>query len=263
MPAKLINIRPMLAVSNGSLWLMSTPYGKRGFFYETWAHATRNPGTGTGSTWEQVRVPATECPRIKKEFLAEELATMGDSRLTNMTSIIYAPDNSWVAFRSPDATHLAFGESMKDGRLVRFDGSTQCPMNWGTKDSVRAPVAMTSDARSYVMQWDASGVAHIWYGLDMRTVGRPGHQVTSQPPLRGNKTEIRLVLKDVQPGFHKIDLAREAKGWKFKGLDASDIGAAAAVAGGPPVLKAYRMALKSSDPRAFVSSGSGAPFLVT
>src|ERR1039458_434339 len=30
-------VRPMLAVSNGTLWLMSTPFGKRGFFYETWA----------------------------------------------------------------------------------------------------------------------------------------------------------------------------------------------------------------------------------
>ena len=30
-------VRPMLAVSQGSLWLMSTPYGKRGFFYDAWA----------------------------------------------------------------------------------------------------------------------------------------------------------------------------------------------------------------------------------
>ena len=35
-------IRPMLAVSGGALWLMSTPYGKRGFFYEAWAHGGRN-----------------------------------------------------------------------------------------------------------------------------------------------------------------------------------------------------------------------------
>ena len=26
-------LRPMLAVGDGDLWLMSTPYGKRGFFY--------------------------------------------------------------------------------------------------------------------------------------------------------------------------------------------------------------------------------------
>jgi hypothetical protein len=61
-------IRPMLAVSGGALWLLSTPYGQRGFFYEAWRKGD----------WERIRVPATECPRIKKEFLDEELATMGD-----------------------------------------------------------------------------------------------------------------------------------------------------------------------------------------
>ena len=40
------SLRPMLAVGNGDLWLMSTPYGKRGFFYEAWAH---------GDGWERHR----------------------------------------------------------------------------------------------------------------------------------------------------------------------------------------------------------------
>ena len=63
-------MRPMLAVSDGALWLMSTPFGKRGFFYEAWERG--------GPEWERVRVPATECPRISAEFLAEEEATMGE-----------------------------------------------------------------------------------------------------------------------------------------------------------------------------------------
>ena len=63
-------IRPMLAVSGGSLWLMSTPFGKRGFFYEAWEHG--------GSDWERIRVTAEECPRISPAFLAEERAAMGD-----------------------------------------------------------------------------------------------------------------------------------------------------------------------------------------
>jgi hypothetical protein len=63
-------IRPMLAVSNGTLWLMSTPFGKRGFFYETWAEG--------GAEWERVRVPAEECPRIQRAFLEEERRTMGE-----------------------------------------------------------------------------------------------------------------------------------------------------------------------------------------
>jgi hypothetical protein len=63
-------IRPMLAVSDGTLWLMSTPNGKRGFFYETWEHG--------GPEWERFRAPATECSRIRPEFLEEERATMGE-----------------------------------------------------------------------------------------------------------------------------------------------------------------------------------------
>jgi hypothetical protein len=65
-----LSLRPMLAVSNGTLWLMSTPHGKGGFFWETW-----NAG---GDGWERVRVPASECPRIRKEFLEEERRTMGE-----------------------------------------------------------------------------------------------------------------------------------------------------------------------------------------
>lgn len=58
-------IRPMLAVSGGSLMMLSTPFGKRGVFYEEW---TREPG----SDWERYEVPASECPRIPREFLEEE-----------------------------------------------------------------------------------------------------------------------------------------------------------------------------------------------
>ena len=63
-------IRPMLAVSAGALWLMSTPFGKKGFFYEAW--------TRGGPDWERVRVPATECPRIPRAFLEEEREAMGE-----------------------------------------------------------------------------------------------------------------------------------------------------------------------------------------
>ena len=38
-------LRPMLAVKNGDLWLLSTPAGKQGFFYENWEHG--------GAEWEK------------------------------------------------------------------------------------------------------------------------------------------------------------------------------------------------------------------
>ena len=63
-------LRPMLAVGSGDLWLMSTPYRKRGFFYDIWEHG--------GPDWFKVKAPATECARISKEFLAEELEEYGE-----------------------------------------------------------------------------------------------------------------------------------------------------------------------------------------
>ena len=63
-------LRPMIATSRGELWLMSTPRGKRGLFYETWVRG--------GAEWERVSVRATECARIPAEFLEEEMAESGE-----------------------------------------------------------------------------------------------------------------------------------------------------------------------------------------
>ena len=62
-------LRPTLAVGEGDLWLMSTPQGKRGFFYECWEHG--------GPEWFRVGVPATECARISREFLEAERRAVG------------------------------------------------------------------------------------------------------------------------------------------------------------------------------------------
>jgi hypothetical protein len=56
-------VRPMLAVSGGSLMMLSTPYGKRGVFFEEWTN---------GIGWERYEVPASQCPRIPEVFLEEE-----------------------------------------------------------------------------------------------------------------------------------------------------------------------------------------------
>jgi hypothetical protein len=56
-------IRPMLAVSGGRLMMLSTPFGKRGVFFEEWAE---------GVGWERYEVRAEECERIPKTFLEEE-----------------------------------------------------------------------------------------------------------------------------------------------------------------------------------------------
>jgi hypothetical protein len=62
-------VRPMLAVSRGRLVALSTPFGKRGWFHDSWH---------SGEAWERVRINADQCPRITKEFLAEERRALGE-----------------------------------------------------------------------------------------------------------------------------------------------------------------------------------------
>lgn len=61
-------LRPMLSVSGGQLLLLSTPKGKRGFFFRTWIE---------DNDWLKIQISARECPRITEKFLQEEIATLG------------------------------------------------------------------------------------------------------------------------------------------------------------------------------------------
>lgn len=62
-----LSVRPMLATSNGRLVLMSTPFGRRGHYSDIWHD---------GTDWRKVKVPATDVPRISRDFLEEERRSM-------------------------------------------------------------------------------------------------------------------------------------------------------------------------------------------
>ncbi len=64
------SVRPMLSVSGGRIILPSTPFGKRGFFYDVW--------TNGAADWHRTRITADQCPRIDKDWLERERATVGD-----------------------------------------------------------------------------------------------------------------------------------------------------------------------------------------
>jgi hypothetical protein len=64
-----LSVRPMLAVSRGRLVCLSTPFGRRGWFFDTWHGQQR---------WERVKIVAGERPRISAEFLDEELKALGE-----------------------------------------------------------------------------------------------------------------------------------------------------------------------------------------
>ena len=65
-------IRPMLVVSGDRLILMSTPFGKRGHFFDAWANG--------GDAWERTEITAGQCPRISDHFLEQERTALGEWR---------------------------------------------------------------------------------------------------------------------------------------------------------------------------------------
>ncbi len=68
-------LRPMLAVSGGRLIALSTPWGRRGWWFNAWEYE--------GADWRRFRVPASECPRISKAWLEKERTRLGPLRFAS------------------------------------------------------------------------------------------------------------------------------------------------------------------------------------
>ena len=65
-------VRPMMAVWQGRLICLSTPYGRRGFFHDCWANG--------GDDWARIEVPAERVGRITQAFLEQERRAHGRER---------------------------------------------------------------------------------------------------------------------------------------------------------------------------------------
>jgi hypothetical protein len=90
------SVRPMLAVSQGRLILLSSPFGTRGFFYE---EAERR------AAWDYYEIPATQCPRISPAFLEEEKERLGDWWYQQEYCCKFM-DSITAAFRSEDIKRI-------------------------------------------------------------------------------------------------------------------------------------------------------------
>src|SRR5258708_28587382 len=62
-------VMPFVAVSNGTLALLSTPAGRRGFFFDAYQHK---------GEWFYKEVRAEQCARIAPSFLAEQRRKTGE-----------------------------------------------------------------------------------------------------------------------------------------------------------------------------------------
>jgi len=90
-------VRPMLATTDGRFIALTTPAGKRGWFYEQWLR---------GARWERISVTAEQCPRISKEFLAAELEALGPMQFAQEYQCVFFDDE--IAAFSTELIERAF-----------------------------------------------------------------------------------------------------------------------------------------------------------
>jgi Terminase large subunit, T4likevirus-type, N-terminal len=64
-----VAVRPMLTASRGRMVAMSTPRGRRGWFYSQW--------TDSNAAWERIQFRAADNPRVDRAWLEEERAILG------------------------------------------------------------------------------------------------------------------------------------------------------------------------------------------
>ena len=76
------SVRPMLAVSRGQFIALSTPFGKDGWFADSWIGADLEPDEpdeeGGEGGWLRMKATAESCLRITPQFLKQERKTMGE-----------------------------------------------------------------------------------------------------------------------------------------------------------------------------------------
>ena len=66
------SVRPMMALGNAEMVTLSTPFGKRGWFFDIWATPQRK------RKWATWRVTANQVNRIDAEFLEDEREELGE-----------------------------------------------------------------------------------------------------------------------------------------------------------------------------------------
>jgi hypothetical protein len=133
-------VRPMLAVSGGRLLALSTPFGKRGWFFSEWS---------SDRDWMRVKVTAKDCPRITEEFLAEERLALGEWWFTQEYECEFrdAIDSvfsreSILASLTSKVTPLEIGFSPPEGVPIENDIPTSplsrdfLPLSFGVFDDV-------------------------------------------------------------------------------------------------------------------------------
>lgn len=98
-------LRPVLAVSDGRLMMLSTAFGRSGVFHETFENG--------GPDWLRVRVKGEDCPRISTAFLEEQRRTLPVWAYASEWDCEFVDDTNLTVFSSSDIAAALHGEDVE------------------------------------------------------------------------------------------------------------------------------------------------------
>jgi hypothetical protein len=180
------SVRPMLAVSQGRLVALSTPFGQRGWFYHEWV--------GDGP-WKRVRVTWRDCPRISPAFIAEETRAMGqawvdqeyNALFTAMEGLVYPDFASAIVEQWPNPEGRRVGG-------IDFGWRNPFAAVWGVRD--RADVLWIEGERY------GSEIPLFEHAAALRAL--PKAVWYADPAGRTETEELRAAGLTVHPGDNDI-----------------------------------------------------------
>jgi hypothetical protein len=101
------SVRPMLAVSQGRLVALSTPFGQRGWFFDEWT---------AQNSFRKIRITWNQCPRITEDFIRQEIRSMGQDWVDQEYNCLFSSIEGLVY---PDfASTLVLPNMLSEGSRV-------------------------------------------------------------------------------------------------------------------------------------------------
>jgi Terminase large subunit, T4likevirus-type, N-terminal len=185
------SVRPMLAVSQGRLIALSTPFGQRGWYHDEWQ--------GIGP-WQRVQVGWRDCPRITPEFIQEERRALGENwvrqeyecAFASMTGLVYADFVECTGSQEGDA-------NAKRGRERRVGG-----IDWGWRNPFAA-VWGVLDENDVLWINEERYLTQTPLAEHVKALPR-GVNWYCDPAGRTEMEEFRLAGHVIRPGLNNIRL---------------------------------------------------------
>ncbi|MGC4056401.1 MAG: hypothetical protein QM757_46985 [Paludibaculum sp.] len=107
--------RPMRVLSDGLLWMISTPHGQSGFFHDAWHDGDAG--------WARFRVPAGECARFSPDVLAQERIALGERMYAQEYLCEFLPsDQQMIPAHLVDSAVTSAEEPLDETPFAELEG---------------------------------------------------------------------------------------------------------------------------------------------